>query len=151
MYTCIECGDSYYEVDMTATRLISPTATFGWVCNACADNYTLCAYSGHLSRTEDMVEVAGALWHTHYADRYAFRSAFSSEYFPLDRRITMGNGDYWASAEACAHGELSNTGQMWPRSEMITCADGRRRHPSEVGGLLTIMTATNEEGAQSNE
>lgn len=157
VYSCSECGDEFEQGDGFHVRT-HPSGTRVWICANCNDYHTFrCRYSGeHFVLTDDnCIEVAGRQWHEYYVERYAFRSAYSDEYFPLSERFTMGNDEYWTLDEAQEHGERSITGMYWPRDEMVTCADGWRRHPSEVSprcpATPDMLTAINDEGAPINE
>ncbi len=157
VFSCSECEDEF-EQDEGYNVRTGPSGTRYWLCRDCADDRTFrCRYSDeHFVRTDDnCIDVNGREWHAYYATHYAFRSARSDVYFSINDRITMGNNEYWTLDEAYEHGEISTTGTWWPAGEMVTCADGQRRHPSEVSPRCPetpdMLAAINEEGAPTNE
>lgn len=154
-YTCSECGDCLTDDPNgpDGYRVMArPHGTRLRLCEYCVgDNLFYCEYSRQeFFDTDNETTVDGQSWHVYYRDRNAFRSARDGMYHRNSTRITMGNGEYWTLVEVEDYGEPSATGQVWPRDEMITCADGQRRHPSETSEAVPAAVVNDERGVQNN-
>lgn len=149
-YTCGHCGDSFYESDLRSFRQ-GPRGAAVWVCESCAesgDGVFTCQYDNETYAGDDYVVMAnGDEWHVYNADRYAFRSAHSDEYYPVSVRVEMGNGDYVATEELIHFATQSATGSWWPTEELVKQEDGTLRHPDEATAAAEsaeLLTAINE-------
>jgi hypothetical protein len=149
---CEECGGDFRLSDLSSFRVHPGGTRYAMICNDCTEENTFyCGYSGVYYYTSEgtMVRMGnGDIWHEYYVDRHAFYSAFSSEYWHLEYRVELGNGEYWTVDERHDHAELSATGVWWPKGELVEQPDGSKLHPTEVTepdlALSQLLDSLNE-------
>lgn len=152
---CSHCDNWYPEDDGIAVRRSPGNHVNVFICEDCrGDTVFFCDYSGqhyYDPSGDDTVAMGnGRTWHGYYVERHAFRSVLTNEYFPMEARVTMGNGEYWAAEELNGNATQSATGTWWNTGDepLVAGPDGGMYHPSELAKAVedhtSLLAAVNE-------
>lgn len=135
----VDRGDHFVAVEKVEPGDIYIGGSTQGVCQL----YRICPKAGGSRLLSDFAFVNGVneQWSDAAIRQYAFTCRGSGEIWPVENRITLGNGDLWSEKYFSEHGarcELSGT--AWPKDEIVSFK-GRRVHISETRkDILPVRT-----------